>query len=598
MYPNDQEEIKIRHLLNHTSGIRDYVELMGLEGQVWWKRFGVDNDDVLALTEKQNDLGFPPGSIKSYSNSNYNLLAEVIERVTEKSFNDYSKKFFQDLGMKETSFVERYMRVIPNRANPYSDWGRGEWWEVPTVTKTNGEGFLFTTLKDQLLFEVAVQNAEQNNNELLIKSQRPIPNSQIKKYGFGLELEDVFGRKAVHHSGGTFGFHSQTYRFPEEKLTVFIMSNNGNISSNLIAQRIAMMLLDPKTKKEQPYDAAYYKEENNNQNIQVVGQYNDPNHDMLIRIVEKDGKIYWQEGIYINSELKLEGKNTYSYVQYPNMKVRFYQDKMIEFYPSGKAIIHRRNTNPPASNSDLHAFTGTYYNSELDLSFDLFLKEGNRLLLKFSNDDDIEKVKVFNKNDLLASESYIINAKRDAFDRIIGVSFSHQRARIIHFTKKTNLKYQPEIPTENGSIQVTTIGSRNGDSSQILMTKNYPNGNEIWYKKFGGKSWDKASSIIDTEDGYLIIGSTSSYGVGNYDMYVIKNDKAGKKLWQNTYGKFDNDYGYIAEKVDNGFIIKGTTQLCNSKDVLNRKCTINVWHVNIDEKGKLISENVLEEVSK
>ena len=55
--------------------------------------------------------------------------------------------------MMETSFVERYMGVIPNRANPYSDWGRGEWWETPTVTKTSGEGFLYTTLKDQLNFE-------------------------------------------------------------------------------------------------------------------------------------------------------------------------------------------------------------------------------------------------------------------------------------------------------------------------------------------------------------------------------------------------------------------------------------------------------------
>ena len=53
----------------------------------------------------------------------------------------------------ETSFVERYMGVIPNRANPYSDWGRGEWWETPTVTKTSGEGFLYTTLRDKLIFE-------------------------------------------------------------------------------------------------------------------------------------------------------------------------------------------------------------------------------------------------------------------------------------------------------------------------------------------------------------------------------------------------------------------------------------------------------------
>ena len=114
----------------------------------------------------------------------------------------------------------------------------------------------------------------------------------------------------------------------------------------------------------------------------------------------------------------------------------------------------------------------------------------------------------------------------------------------------------------------------------------------------GGKSWDKASSIIDTEDGYLIVGSTSSYGVGNYDFYVIKVNKKGNKIWQNTYGKSDNDYAYTAEKVDDGYIIKGTTQLCDSKDVLSRTCTNNVWFVTIDKNGEELSNQVLEAINK
>ena len=182
--------------------------MLDLEGDVWWKRVGLDNNAILELIENQEELGFTPGSQYSYSNTNYVLLTKIIEKISGKTFNVYSKNFFENLGMNETSFVEGNMKVIPNRANPYSDWGRGEWWEVPTVTKTNGEGFLFTTLKNQLTFEKAVQNANHNNNVLLIKSQQPIPNSEIKTYGFGLELEDKLGRKAMHHSGGTYGFHS------------------------------------------------------------------------------------------------------------------------------------------------------------------------------------------------------------------------------------------------------------------------------------------------------------------------------------------------------------------------------------------------------
>ena len=241
LYKKVDDEIKIRHLVNHTSGIHEYVNLISQKDKVWWKQVGLDNDKIIELLEEQNELEFSPGTKYNYSNSNYNVLAKLIEKVSGEKFTEYSKNFFIDLNMVETSFVERYMGVIPNRANPYSDWGRGEWWETPTVTKTSGEGFLYTTLRDQLTFEKKLQNS---NFDLFIKSQKPIPGSEIKTYGFGLKLLDRLGRKAIHHDGVTFGFHSQTLRFPEEKLTIFILSNNGNIRSDLIANEIANFFLE------------------------------------------------------------------------------------------------------------------------------------------------------------------------------------------------------------------------------------------------------------------------------------------------------------------------------------------------------------------
>lgn len=593
VYKHVQKTIRIRNLLNHTSGIRDYVELMSLQGSVWWNRFGLDNNDILKLLEKQEDLGFEPGSMKNYSNSNYNLLAEIIERVSGKSFNEYSKEFFKDLRMNETSFVERYMRIIPNRANPYSDWGRGEWWEVPTVTKTNGEGFLYTTLRDQLIFEKAVQNASFNNNILLMKSQKPIPYSTYKTYGFGLELYDKLGHTSVHHSGGTFGFHSQVYRFPEEKLTIFIMSNNGNISSNLIAQRIGKILL-PKSIKKAKYDKKFYTTTSITDS-EELGQYRSPIGRMT-RIVKEDGKFYYRQNKYLKLEMIPEGNHKYHFSYDPSEKIGFYKDEMILFDSSGEVSVFDRISVPDASLADLEGYLGSYFNKEINVSFELIKTKDNELKLKFAGDDELTNIQIFNRNEMLAGESYGLKIIRDAFDRVTDILFDYARAMNIKFQKKTNLKFQPKIPTEGGSIQVSTIGSKRGKGSTILLTKNKPNGNEIWHKRFGGSSYDKASSIIETEDGYLIVGSTSSYGVGNYDMFVIKTDKNGEKLWQNTYGKFDNDYGYTAEKIENGFIIKGTIQQCNSKDVLNRKCSINVWFVTIDEEGNKISDNILEEV--
>lgn len=593
LYKNVSDEIKIRHLLNHTSGIRDYVELLDLEGDVWWRRFGYDNNDVLELLENQVDVGFKPGSTYSYSNSNYNVLTKIIEKITGETFNEYSKTFFENLGMNETSFVERYMKVIPNRANPYSDWGRGEWWEVPTVTKTNGEGFLYTTLKDQLTYETAVQNAKRDKHRLLIESQKPIPNSEIKTYGFGLELEDRLGRTAVHHSGGTYGFHSQTYRFPEEKLTIFAMSNNGNISTNLIAQSIAKLLL-PKSTKKPKYNSKFYKEKNLKDKVTVLGKYIYPNEDKIVEIIDEEGKIFWQEQNFTVGMVS-ESKNLFSFTNNPKLKVVFFKDKMKEYYTSGKTMIYKRIKESTSTLNDLEALVGKYNNKELDVNFDLKLAKENNLKLKLSTDKSFKDVLVYNAQ-YLQGNNFFLKVKKDKFNRVTEIILTYGRAKNIRFIKKTNLKFQPKIDTENGSINVTTISSKDGDTSDILLTKNYLNGNELWSKRLGGSSWDKASSVLETEDGYLIIGSTSSYGNGNYDIYVIKTNKKGKPLWQNTYGDFNNEYGYSAKKTNTGYLIKGTIQKCSSNNVLKLTCKTNVWFVSIDNYGNEISNEVLEEI--
>ncbi|BAO75755.1 serine hydrolase domain-containing protein [Winogradskyella sp. PG-2] len=594
LYKKVKDQIKIRHVLNHTSGIRDYCDLMGLQNDIWWKKIGLKNDDVINLLKQQEDLAFKPGSEYTYSNSGYVVLAEIIEKISGKKFTNYSKQFFSDLGMKETLFIERYAGIIPNRAEPYGDWGDGIMLQTPTVTKTAGEGFLYTTLKDQLHFEQAVQNANQNSNTLLIKSQQPIPNSEITTYGFGLELNDFLNRKAVHHSGATGGYNSQMIRFPEEKLTIFAMSNNGNISTYMIANEIANVLL-PKINKKEQYNPRLSETIGTSEKVQITGQYHTKSG-YLTRIVTEEDKTYFKQGRNLSIELIPETKNKYHLDYDPKSKLVFYKEEMVLFEPSGKMSIYKRSNEKPASFADLEGFIGTYFSDELDMSFSLSLDKNNKLKMNFSNRNNERDAEVFNKNELL-SRNFTLKINRDQFDRVTEIFLSLGRAKNNRFKKMTNLTHQPKVKTENGSIQVTTIGSVNGNTSDILLTKNHQNGNEVWSQKFGGNSYDKASSILSTDDGYLIIGSTSSYGKGNYDMFVIKTDKKGNKIWQNTFGDFYNEYGYSAEKTVTGFLIKGTIQNCTSNtDVFNRECTTNVWFVSIDKNGKELSNKILEEI--
>lgn len=596
LYPKVEEQIKIRHLLNHTSGIRDYVFVLEMMNKAAWRQVGMDNDDIIELLEKQEEPVFKPGSDYSYSNSGYTILAEIIEKASGANFNDYSQQFFEKLGMKETSFVRRYMGVIPNRADAYSDWGSGLWLSTPAVTKFNGDGFLYTTLYDQLIYEQAVQNANQNNNVLLMKSQQAIPNSEIKTYGFGLELENRLGREAQYHSGSTFGYHSHTNRFPKENLTVFVMSNNNTIWSGDIADEIAAALL-PDIEPKEAYDSRYSKSLRDTEQAPILGQYISP-IGFLIRIVKEDGKLYWRRANRNPIEIIPEAKNTFYFSYDPKEKLVFFQNEVVLFSPTGEIDTYKRSTDRAASLADVEGFVGKYHSDELEMSFEIRLTAENQLKIKFSNRERERDLEALNRNELLAS-NFIMKVQRDRFDRVREILVTlNYRARNNRFKKETNLKFQPKIAIEGGSIQVTTIGAEKGDGSNILLTKNDPNGNEVWFKQFGGTSYDKASSILATEDGYLIIGSTSSYGNGNYDMFVLKTDKKGNKQWQNTYGDFYNEYGFIAEKTEEGYLIKGTKQKCTSNtDVLNRACTTNVWFVAIDKNGKELSNEILEEIS-
>lgn len=595
LYPDVSEKIKIRHLLNHTSGIPDVYDLMSIQQNPWWRRVGLDNEDVITLMEKQKNLAFSPGSRKVYSNSGYILLTKIIEIACAEKFHSYSKRFFENLGMKNTQFQKGYMRVISNQAQPYSDWGDGVWKQYPMLTNLYGDGFLYTSLEDQLQFEVAIQNAKLNSDKLLIESQKPIPNSEIQTYGYGLELENKLNRKAVHHSGATGSYHAQTLRFPEEKLSVFVMSSNSRIWSGFIANEVASLLLKPVLPKIE-YSRTFQNETKIFDKKFILGQYLSKGN-YLIRIVEENGKLLWKNANNRPIEIDNGDKNDFYFARNREVKIGFYNDKMVEFFPNGKTSIYKKISIELPSISDMESYVGAYRSEALDVSFTISTNEKQGVSISLPKRKDAYEIEIINRNELLVSD-YILKVERDQFDRLIGFLLTTNRVINSRFVKKTNLKFQDKIEVDGGTVSVSTIGSRYGNSSTILLTKNKANGNEIWTQMFGGKSYDKASSVYQLEDGFLIVGSTSSYGKGNYDMFVIRTDLNGNKRWQNSYGTFYNDYGYTAEVTPTGFSIKGTQQKCTSNsDVFNRSCTTNVWLIEIDKNGKELSNRLLEPIN-
>jgi transcriptional regulator with XRE-family HTH domain len=142
------------------------------------------------------------------------------------------------------------------------------------------------------------------------------------------------------------------------------------------------------------------------------------------------------------------------------------------------------------------------------------------------------------------------------------------------------------VPNDNSIISVSTINCGTKNECDIELVKKDIKGKILWKRILGGTSYDKASKVLRTKDGnYIVIGSTSSFGKGNYDVLVVKVSSEGEILWQKTYGEFLNDYGLrIAEIEDNLYQIEGTRQICKTINVSN-DCYDQEWLFKIDESG-------------
>ncbi|MDP3394717.1 helix-turn-helix domain-containing protein [Sediminibacterium sp.] len=149
-----------------------------------------------------------------------------------------------------------------------------------------------------------------------------------------------------------------------------------------------------------------------------------------------------------------------------------------------------------------------------------------------------------------------------------------------------DLKSLLVISNDNSIISISTINCGSKNECDIELLKKDNKGKVLWKCIIGGTSYDRASQVLRTKDGsYFVIGSTSSFGKGNYDVLVVKVSSEGEILWQKTYGEFLNDYGLrIAAVEDNLYQIEGTKQICKTVNVSN-DCYDQEWLFKIDESG-------------
>ncbi len=241
--PDYGAPVTLRHMLHHVSGLRDWGSVAAVEG---WPRNSrtANNQDVLDLVARQKELNFAPGTHYLYSNSNYNLAAIVVQRVSGQSLADFTREhIFKPLGMTHTSWRDDHRNIVPGRTGAYEREGAG-YANEQVIEDAYGNGGLLTTVGDLVKWQAAL-DGDFFGKGFVAEMQQPfvLKDGTKSAYGLALVAGDHDGVFEVSHSGSTGGYRAWMARYPAQKLAVSLLCNTGEADTPVLGREVADLYL-------------------------------------------------------------------------------------------------------------------------------------------------------------------------------------------------------------------------------------------------------------------------------------------------------------------------------------------------------------------
>jgi len=455
--PEYEHPITIRHLLHHTSGIRDIETLIPLAG--WHYTNYYTPSRQLELITRQKELNFIPGSRFLYSNSGYLLLAYMVERVSGQTLREFAdERIFRPLGMRHTVFWDTPGQIIKDRAIPYSTGPDGSYqmalWYLPFA----GPSGLYTTVQDLALWDANFyDNKLGGGAELIEKMVTPgtLNDGEPADYAAGLFVSDRGGQAVIEHGGAWMGYRAQVSRFPERRLTVIILSNASSI--DVPVSSIADLLPEGATPESAPATPESQSPESEAPStidlpLDVLAQYegtywSEP--DLLLRTIEvRDGVLHYVRGEDNSTELgALEAGRFVMIDVGGHVEVEFATGNGIQARSMAVTIEEQEATqfkrleSLPAESLADHE--GRYWSDELERELRLQVEEG-RVHLGWADDALLAPAVQIGPDDLLVRQfvevpwypqDVRILLERDDSNQVTGLSLSCDMVRGVSFVR-------------------------------------------------------------------------------------------------------------------------------------------------------------------
>ncbi len=394
--PNFAKTTTLKQLIHHTSGIRDQWELLAMAG--WRLDDVITKEHILNMVKHQKDLNFNPGDEHLYSNMGYTLLAVSVERVTGKSFREWTQEnMFKPLGMTNTHFHDDHEMIVKNRAYSYGPSDEGGFKKSVLSYANVGATSLFTTVEDLAKWAHNFEDPRVGGKAVIEQMYEVgvLNNGEKLEYAFGLMIQERKGLRTVSHSGGDAGFRSHIVMFPDQKLSVSVLSNLGSFNPGGTALQVADIYLadridaDDQEKKDRvqvKVDPAIYD--------RYEGTYS-LDTGMVIKITRKKDKLMGEAVGQAKFELFPESETKF-FVKIADAQITFHPEKegkvqRFTLHMGGQDEEGKRVESTELTSAQLAEYPGEYYSEELGTTY-VLVAEGKKLVAQHRRHGDNELI--------------------------------------------------------------------------------------------------------------------------------------------------------------------------------------------------------------
>lgn len=376
LQPLDQT-VTIRHLLLHTSGLRDYLTLWSLAGmktENW-----TTQADAVRLVARQRHANFAPGAEWLYSNTGYLLLGEIVRRVSGQSLREFAAaRIFTPLGMTHTFFFDDHTQVILKRATGYAPREGGGFSVEMSDFEQTGDGAVQTTVEDLLRWDSNFYEPKVGDRAVLERAQTvgTLASGKRLDYAAGLMIGAYRGLPTVRHGGSWAGYRAELLRFPTAKTSIACLCNLGSTNPGALADRVADIVLAAQLK---PREGMASPDSRPAVTVPLgrlealAGFYENPAAGIFRRIAVKDG------ALVANGQPLKAVANDRFVPSAPGMEIDFpppppgAAQAMQIIRDGGEPEVYR-HVEPPAR-PNLGDFAGTFYSDELEATWALAVRD-------------------------------------------------------------------------------------------------------------------------------------------------------------------------------------------------------------------------------